>query len=110
MKQDFFSNVSALLNMTTFSRNLTASHIETFGTGNFSEYYNTVYGDQNSVQFYDQIGADLIDAYGAINDGAFPPSDPVVNLTFADGVNETTRARYPDSQAKRAAYADWFNT
>ena len=110
MKQNFFSNVTAVLNMTTFSRNLTASHIETFGTGNFSEYYSTVYGDQNSVQFYDEIGAALIEAYGALNDGAFPPSDPVVNLTFADGINETTRARYPDSQAKRQAYADWFNT
>jgi Asp-tRNA(Asn)/Glu-tRNA(Gln) amidotransferase A subunit family amidase len=110
MKQNFFSNVTTALNLTTFSRNLTASHIEVFGTGNYSEYYNTVYADQNSVQFYDEIGADLVETFGALNDGAFPPSDPVVNLTFADGVNETTRARYPESQAKRAAYAEWFNT
>jgi Asp-tRNA(Asn)/Glu-tRNA(Gln) amidotransferase A subunit family amidase len=69
-----------------------------------------VYADQNSVEFYDEIGADLIKTFGALNDGAFPPSDPVVNLTFADGVNATTRSRYPEAQAKRQAYADWFNT
>lgn len=110
MKLAFFANVSSNLNLSTTSINLTASFNMHISNSTFASYYETVYQDQNSAQTWDQIGSPLFSAYASQNGGAFPPADPVVNLTWTDGQNTTTRARYALAVSKREAYASWFNT
>jgi Asp-tRNA(Asn)/Glu-tRNA(Gln) amidotransferase A subunit family amidase len=109
MKLAFFANVSSALNMSTTSINVTASWNQHISNSTMNSYYYTVYQDQNSAQSWDLIGKPLAEVYGAQNDGAFPPLDPVVNLTWADGQNATTRSRYDLAISKREAYAAWFN-
>jgi Asp-tRNA(Asn)/Glu-tRNA(Gln) amidotransferase A subunit family amidase len=112
LKQAFFANITQALNLSTTSVNLTSSfntHITNSST--FNEYYWTTYQDQNSAQSWDQIGAPLATAYAAKHgEGAYPPADPSVNLTWADGVNATTRSRYNEAVHRREEYAAWFNT
>ncbi|KAK3367920.1 hypothetical protein B0H63DRAFT_455975 [Podospora didyma] len=60
-------------------------------------------------QFEDVIGAPLMEAYNVQNHGAIPPADPPVNMTWTDGLNAITRARYPESQRRRAVFEKWFN-
>jgi Asp-tRNA(Asn)/Glu-tRNA(Gln) amidotransferase A subunit family amidase len=110
MKLDFFSKVENLLQANTTTVNLTSSFHANVINETFESYYFYVYQDQNSAQSWDLIGKPLAEAYGAANDGAFPPLDPAVNLTWADGVNATTRARYNESVHRREQYAEWFNT
>jgi len=43
------------------------------------------------------------------NNGASPPAgDPPVNISWTDGQNETTRARFLESQRRRAKFGDWW--
>ncbi|KPI40609.1 Amidase 1 [Cyphellophora attinorum] len=109
MKLEFFTKVETLLQAKTTTVNLTSSFRANVINETFQSYYFYVYQDQNSAQSWDLIGKPLAEAYGAANDGAFPPLDPAVNLT-ADGVNATTRARYNESVHRREQYAEWFNT
>lgn len=76
----------------------------------FTTYMEWVYGDLNNVQGWDAIGEPLVAAYGAQNNGAYPPLDPPVNQSWADGANSTTRARYNESDRRRAEFGDFFNT
>jgi Asp-tRNA(Asn)/Glu-tRNA(Gln) amidotransferase A subunit family amidase len=112
LKQAFFANITQALNLSSTSVNLESSfntHIA--NTSSFNEYYWTTYQDQNSAQSWDQIGAPLAAAYALKHgEGAYPPADPSVNLTWADGVNATTRSRYTEAVRKREGYAAWFNT
>jgi Asp-tRNA(Asn)/Glu-tRNA(Gln) amidotransferase A subunit family amidase len=111
LKQAFFANVTLALNLSSMSVNLTSSfNMHITNTSTFNEYYWTTYQDQNSAQSWDQIGAPLAAAYALKHDGAYPPADPSVNLTWADGVNATTRSRYTEAVQKREEYAAWFNT
>lgn len=111
LKQDFFANVTQALNLVSTSVNLTSSHSTHVTNISLNEYYYTTYQDQNSAQSWDQIGAPLAAAYATKHgDGAYPPLDPVVNMTWADGVNATTRSRYAEAVRKREGYAAWFNT
>ncbi|KAM7188603.1 Amidase signature domain containing protein [Naviculisporaceae sp. PSN 640] len=114
--ENFFASLSTALNLSTDTPpiNLTS----TFLTSNISqtdpplppsEYMKYVYSDQNSVQCWDEIGKPLSEIYAAQFHGAFPPVDPPVNITFADGQNATTRARYPESQLRRELFGAWFN-
>jgi Asp-tRNA(Asn)/Glu-tRNA(Gln) amidotransferase A subunit family amidase len=117
MVESFFASVAAALSLETSSINMTASFLaanlsETNPPEHMSIFMHYVYSDQNSVQGWDRIGAPLAEAYGKIpgQTGAFPPVDPPVNISWADGRNATTRARYSESQRRRAAFADWFNS
>lgn len=117
MIDSFFLEMAQVLNLSDEdSMNITESFVE----GNASQtnppesptlFMANVYSDQNNVQCWDEIGEPLTAAYGAISgrEGASPPVDPPVNLTFVDGQNETTRARYPESQRRRQVFGDWFN-
>jgi hypothetical protein len=71
-------------------------------------YY--VYSDQNSVELWNEVGAPLAELYASNNNGAFPPADPAVNLSWTDRVNATTIARYPQSVQRRLNFAEWYNT
>lgn len=111
MIQSFFANVSAALDMTTSSINFTQTWLES-GPSNgepVEEYMQYVYSDQNSVQFYEEIGLELSELYGAYNNGSHFPADPMVNATWHDAQNETTRARLPQSIRRRELFAEWFN-
>lgn len=111
MKLQFFANVSSALNMSTSSVNVTQTWLETGLSSNqsISTYMTNVYSDQNSIQFYEQIGKELEELYSAYNNGSHFPSDPPVNGTWYDALNETTIARYPESARKREVFGQWWN-
>lgn len=77
----------------------------------YTDWLHYVYSDQNNVQCWDDIGEPLTAAYGSMSgrEGASPPVDPPVNLSFVDGQDPVTRARYPESQRRRQVFGDWFN-
>ncbi|KAK3316257.1 amidase signature domain-containing protein [Apodospora peruviana] len=101
--------VSASINMTAAF--LSANISQTSPPETMTDFMRYVYSDQNSVQCWDQIGSPLAEAFSQIpgQKGAFPPVDPPVNISFADGQNATTRARYPESQRRRQVFGEWFN-
>jgi Asp-tRNA(Asn)/Glu-tRNA(Gln) amidotransferase A subunit family amidase len=112
MKLAFFANVSAALNMTESSINVTQNWLSN-GPSNgeaMGTYMSYVYSDQNSIQFYNQIGKPLAEAYAAANNGSFFPSDPPVNASYFDALNETTIARLPQSIRKRELFGEWWNS
>ncbi|KAF1940448.1 amidase signature enzyme [Clathrospora elynae] len=111
MKLQFFSKVSSALNMTTSSINVTKAWLSTGPSNGESipSYMTYVYSDQNSLQFHDKIGRELSELYAARNNGSHFPSDPPVNSTWYDALNETTIARYPDSARRRELFAKWWN-
>jgi Asp-tRNA(Asn)/Glu-tRNA(Gln) amidotransferase A subunit family amidase len=113
MKLAFFDKVVAALDMTTTTVNITASWYKNDVTQgqnlSLTDYMYFVYSDQNSVELWDQVGKPLADIYAANNQGAFPPADPAVNLSWTDGVNATTIARLPESQQRRINFANWYN-
>ena len=109
IKVDFFEKVAKLLQLETTSVNVTASFNEHVTNETLMSYYQTVYQDQNSAQSWDQIGSPLAQLWAAQNDGAYPPLDPVANMTWADGVNATTRSRYTEAVRRREQFASWFN-
>lgn len=110
MKNAFFANVSAALNMSTSSINFTKTWLESGPSGGepVDEYMTYVYSDQNSVQFYEEIGKDLDELYKAYNNGSHFPADPMVNVSWYDAQNETTLARLPQSIRRREAFETWF--
>jgi len=112
MISSFFANVSAALNMSTSSVNVTKAWTESGPAPNqtIANYMQYVYSDQNSIQFYEQIGKDLDAKYAEYNNGSHFPADPAVNLSWYDAQNATTIARYPESQARRVAFANFWNT
>jgi len=113
MKLEFFDKVASTFNMTTTTVNVTASWYENDVTEGLDEsitdYMYYVYSDQNSVELRNEVGAPLAELY-ASNNGAFPPSDPAVNLSWTDGVNATTIARYPQPVQRRLSFAEDYNT
>ncbi|PSN69376.1 amidase signature enzyme [Corynespora cassiicola Philippines] len=111
MKQDFFANVSAALNMSTSAINVTKTWMNN-GPSNgepIASYMSYVYSDQNSIQFYEKIGKELADLYAAQNNGSHFPADPPVNASWYDAQNETTIARHPQSVEKREMFGQWWN-
>jgi hypothetical protein len=114
LKQAFFANLASLLNLTTSSVNVTAEFLaanvsETSPAEDMTTYMAYVYSDQNSVEGWDEIGAPLTELYKSLNNGASPPVDPPVNISWADGQNATTRARFPESQARRVNFETFYN-
>ena len=116
--ENFFAAMTSALDLD--SNPTTINMTDAFLTANVSEtnppevmgdFLRYVYSDQNSVQCWDKIGKPLAEVYAQIPGqiGAFPPVDPPVNISFADGQNATTRARYPESQRRRQVFGDWFN-
>lgn len=112
LKQAFFANITQALKLSSTSVNLTSSfNKHARNVSSLNDYFYTTYQDQNSAQSWDLIGAPLAEAYAAKHgNGTYPPLDPVVNMTWADGVNATTRLRYAEAVRKREEYATWFNT
>ena len=117
MIEAFFAQMAEFLSLETgYSINMTQSFLAANVSGTnppqvMSEFMAQVYADQNSVQCWDEIGKPLAELYAQIpgQEGAFPPVDPPVNLTWTDGQNATTRARYPESQRRRQVFGEWFN-
>lgn len=112
----FFANLTAAFNLSKASINMTQAFLDANVSASDppqtqAMFMKNVYADQNSVQGWDEIGAPLTEAYGKIpgNAGASPPVDPPVNVSWVDGQNETTRLRYPESQRRRLAFADFYN-
>jgi Asp-tRNA(Asn)/Glu-tRNA(Gln) amidotransferase A subunit family amidase len=118
MIDDFFLKMAQVLDLSdNDSMNITKSFLEANVSGTSppqppSDFMTYVYADQNNVQCWDEIGEPLTAAYGAMpgREGASPPVEPPVNFTFVDGQDPETRARYPESQRRRKAFGDWFNT
>jgi Asp-tRNA(Asn)/Glu-tRNA(Gln) amidotransferase A subunit family amidase len=114
IKIELFDKVASALNMTTTAVNVTASWYENDVTEGLNEsiidYMYYVYSDQNSVELWNEVGAPLAELYASNNNGAFPPADPAVNLSWTDRVNATTIARYPQSVQRRLNFAEWYNT
>ncbi|KAJ4301513.1 hypothetical protein N0V90_003606 [Kalmusia sp. IMI 367209] len=111
MKLAFFANVSASLSLSTSSINMTETWLLKGPTNqSISEYMTYVYSDQNSIQFYNEIGRELNELYGAYNNGSHFPADPMVNASWHDALNSTTQARLPESIRKRKLFSSWFNT
>ncbi|KAF2748794.1 amidase signature enzyme [Sporormia fimetaria CBS 119925] len=112
MKLAFFANVSTVLNMTTSSINVTETWLS-HGPSNgepIPSYMTHVYSDQNSIQFYENIGKPLAERYAELNNGSYFPADPMVNASFYDAQNSTTIARLPTSIRKRELFSDFWNT
>jgi Asp-tRNA(Asn)/Glu-tRNA(Gln) amidotransferase A subunit family amidase len=112
MKLEFFDKVSAALNMTTSSINVTEAWLENSPSNGepIASYMSYVYADQNSVQFYENIGKELAELYAAANNGSYFPADPLVNASYYDAQNETTLARLPQSIRKRELFGEFWNT
>lgn len=112
MKLAFFAKVSAAMNLSTSSINMTEKWTSKGPAGNqsISEYMTYVYSDQNSIQFYEKIGLELDNLYSVYNNGSHFPADPSVNATWYDALNETTQTRLPESIRRREAFASWFNS
>lgn len=112
MKLAFFANVSAALDMSTSSVNMTSTWFSSGPAPNqtIADYMHYVYSDQNSIQFYEKIGLELDELYKAYNNGSHFPADPMVNSSWYDAQNATTRARLPESVGRREKFAEWFNT
>ncbi|PVI03451.1 amidase signature enzyme [Periconia macrospinosa] len=112
MKLAFFSKVEAALNFSTSSINMTETWIDKGPAPNqtITDYMTYVYSDQNSIQFYEKIGRELDELYGAYNNGSHFPADPMVNETWFDALNPITQSRYPESVNRRKAFASWFNS
>ncbi|CAH0046123.1 unnamed protein product [Clonostachys solani] len=117
MIKNFFVHMARVLDL---SDNQSVNITKRFLDSNVSEtaspqtpavWMNNVYSDLNNVQGWDEIGAPLATAYGEIpgREGAFPPIEPPVNMSWTDGRDPTTRARYPESQRRRQVFGDWFN-
>jgi Asp-tRNA(Asn)/Glu-tRNA(Gln) amidotransferase A subunit family amidase len=115
--EGLYTKLTAALRLETVGLNMTKAFLE----ANISQpnlpqtmpqWMSTVYSDQNDVELWDEIGKDMVQAYGSIPDqeGAWPPVDPPVNASWTSGENETTRARYPEAQQKRITFANFFNT
>ncbi|KFA71403.1 hypothetical protein S40288_04317 [Stachybotrys chartarum IBT 40288] len=117
MIEAFFLEMATVLNLSDAdSVNITKSFLEANVTATSppetqANWLYNVYADQNNVQSWDQIGEPLAAAYGATvgREGAFPPLEPPVNMSWVDGQDPETRARYPESQRRRQAFGDWFN-
>lgn len=112
MISQFFANVTAALNMSTSSINITQAWDATGPSAgeDVASYMTYVYSDQNSIQFYEQIGKNLSELYAAHNNGSHFPADPMVNATWYDALNSTTRERYPQSVQRRELFSQWWNT
>ena len=116
LKQAFFTNVTKALNLTTSSINITSSFLsynvsQTSPPTDVADFMQYVYSDQNSVEGWDEIGKPLTQLYQELYAGASPPAgDPPVNISWLDGQNPSTRARFPESQRRRAVFADWWNS
>ncbi|KAF2029733.1 hypothetical protein EK21DRAFT_89516 [Setomelanomma holmii] len=112
LKLQFFANVSAALNMSTSSINVTETWLENGPSSgeSIASYMTYVYSDQNSIQFYEKIGKDLDARYAACNNGSHFPADPMVNASWYDALNETTIARLPQSVRRRELFAKFWNT
>lgn len=111
MKLAFFDKVVTALNMTTSSINVTETWLAN-GPSNgepIASYMTYVYSDQNSIQFYEQIGKPLAERYAALNNGSYFPADPIVNASYYDAQNATTIARHPHSVRKRELFGQWWN-
>jgi hypothetical protein len=113
IKQDFFAKMASALDLSVSSINTSASWLADGLNGTatipLADYMYNVYPDLNAVQGWDEIGAPLAELYAAYNDGAYMPTNPMVNMSFAYGQNATARARYPESQARREAFKDWWD-
>lgn len=114
--EDFFTSLSSLLSLSPASINMTSSFLSNNVSESNpplppSEFMRHVYSDQNSIQNWEHIGKDLVSTFAKIpgQEGAFPPADPPVNVTWTDALNETTIARYPESQRRREVFGEWFN-
>jgi hypothetical protein len=78
MVSHFFANVTAALNMSNSSINITQTWAATGPSADESiaEYINYVYSDQNFIQFYEHIVKNLSALYALHNNGSHFPADP----------------------------------
>ncbi|KAK5651907.1 hypothetical protein OQA88_11566 [Cercophora sp. LCS_1] len=114
--EDYFTSLISLLSLSPASVNMTSSFLlhnisQSSPPVPPSEFMKFVYSDQNSIQNWEHIGKDLVSKFAQIpgQEGALPPADPPVNITWTDALNKTTIARYPESQRRREVFGDWFN-
>lgn len=111
----FFSKMASAFNLSTSSVNMTKSFLEANVSASNppqtpAAFMPDVYADLNDVEGWDQLGKPLFDAYAQIpgHIGAFPPIDPIVNASWWDGQNETTRANYPESLRRKGVFGKWY--
>ncbi|KAF9870786.1 hypothetical protein CkaCkLH20_11685 [Colletotrichum karsti] len=111
LKQDFFAKVVALTGLQTTSVNVTEKWRAYTGLeGELESHTGDVGGLMGPVQFWDTVGADLVEKYGEANDGAWPPSDATVQEFMAKGSDATTRGLYPEYDRRRRLFAEFWNT
>ncbi|KAF6817564.1 glutamyl-tRNA amidotransferase [Colletotrichum plurivorum] len=112
MKQDFFAKAVALTGLPATIVNVTEKWKAYAGPDeDINAYSGDVGGILGPAQFWDRIGADLVEKYSKANSGAWPPSDKnVVQDVMAKGSNTTFRAMVPEYERRRKLFAEFWNT
>ncbi|KEY74573.1 hypothetical protein S7711_07175 [Stachybotrys chartarum IBT 7711] len=105
----FFQKVENHFHMSPSSLSLGETWMENVVNETFDEYFATVYLDLNSRESWDLNGVPLFEAFGELTNGAAPPVDPSVNLTWTNGQNETIRARYNESLRRGQEFRDFYS-
>jgi Asp-tRNA(Asn)/Glu-tRNA(Gln) amidotransferase A subunit family amidase len=109
MLDDFFKQVEDHFNMTSETIDLDELWMENAVNQSYLDYFDTVYLDLNSLESWDLNGEPLTRAFGEMTDGAAPPVDPSVNLTWTNGQNETIRSRYDEAIKRGRQWRDFYS-
>lgn len=105
----FFKKVEDHFNMTSVTIDLDELWMENAVNQSYIDYFDTVYLDLNSLESWDLNGEPLTRAFGEMTDGAAPPVDPSVNLTWTNGQNETIRSRYDEAIKRGQQWRDFYS-
>jgi hypothetical protein len=131
--QDFYKNLTSLLGMTQKTLNLTSillqkeaqgqgdttsgdytaspsPQIDLPGTINISTWNNAT-SLLNTYTQWNEVARPLIDAWGSLYDGRFPPIDPARRPGWVARTSDNvTQAEYEAALATKRTFSEWFNT
>lgn len=108
MLDGFFKKVEDHFNMTSETIDLDELWMDHAVNESITDYFSTVYLDLNSLESWDLNGEPLTQAFSALTNGASPPVDPSVNLTWTNGQNETIRSRYDEAIRRGQQFRDFY--
>jgi hypothetical protein len=131
--QEFYKNLTTLLGMTQKTLNLTSILLENetqdqtnTTTGNYTvrppveidlpatvniSTWNNATSLLNTYTQWVEVARPLIDAWGSLFDGRFPPIDPARRPGWvARRSDNTTLAQYDAALATKRTFSEWFNT
>lgn len=109
--QQFYDSLTTTLGMTKSIQNITASILDNADPriANTSVLTNAS-SLANQYTQWTEVGRPLVDAWGEMYDGRFPPIDPARRPGWiARTQDNTTTEQYADALAFKRVYSEWFN-